>query len=31
MHLLGVIFDADGTLVDSNDAHGHAWVQALAP
>ena len=24
-----VIFDVDGTLVDSNDAHAHAWVQAL--
>lgn len=26
----GVIFDVDGTLVDSNDAHAHAWVEALA-
>lgn len=25
-----VIFDVDGTLVDSNDAHAHAWVTALA-
>ncbi|KPV53702.1 hydrolase [Kouleothrix aurantiaca] len=25
-----VIFDVDGTLVDSNDAHAHAWVAALA-
>jgi HAD superfamily hydrolase (TIGR01509 family) len=24
-----VIFDIDGTLVDSNDAHGEAWVEAL--
>jgi HAD superfamily hydrolase (TIGR01509 family) len=24
-----VIFDIDGTLVDSNDAHAHAWVQAF--
>jgi HAD superfamily hydrolase (TIGR01509 family) len=24
-----VIFDIDGTLVDSNDAHAHAWEQAL--
>ena len=24
-----VIFDVDGTLVDSNDAHAHAWVQAI--
>lgn len=26
----GVILDIDGTLVDSNDAHAHAWVRALA-
>jgi HAD superfamily hydrolase (TIGR01509 family) len=25
----GVIFDVDGTLVNSNDAHARAWVQAL--
>src|SRR5947209_1775879 len=25
----GVILDVDGTLVDSNDAHAHAWVEAL--
>jgi len=25
-----VIFDVDGTLVDSNDAHAHAWVKAIA-
>jgi HAD superfamily hydrolase (TIGR01509 family) len=25
-----VLFDVDGTLVDSNDAHAHAWVQAFA-
>jgi beta-phosphoglucomutase-like phosphatase (HAD superfamily) len=25
-----VIFDVDGTLVDSNDAHAQAWVRALA-
>ena len=24
-----VIFDVDGTLVDSNDAHARAWVQAI--
>jgi HAD superfamily hydrolase (TIGR01509 family) len=24
------LVDIDGTLVDSNDAHAHAWVQALA-
>src|SRR5689334_7577350 len=24
-----VIFDVDGTLIDSNDAHAHAWVEAL--
>jgi HAD superfamily hydrolase (TIGR01509 family) len=27
--LCGVIFDVDGTLVDSNDAHARAWVDAL--
>jgi HAD superfamily hydrolase (TIGR01549 family) len=26
---LGVIFDVDGTLVDSNDAHAHAWVEVI--
>jgi phosphoglycolate phosphatase-like HAD superfamily hydrolase len=25
----GVIFDVDGTLIDSNDGHAHAWVDAL--
>src|SRR5690349_22761184 len=25
-----VIFDVDGTLVDSNDAHARAWVDAFA-
>ena len=25
-----VLFDVDGTLVDSNDAHAHAWVLAFA-
>jgi len=25
----GVIFDADGTLVDSNDAHARAWEEAF--
>jgi HAD superfamily hydrolase (TIGR01509 family) len=24
-----VLFDVDGTLVDSNDAHAHAWVKAF--
>src|SRR6185295_17126393 len=28
--LRGVLLDIDGTLVDSNDAHAHAWVEALA-
>lgn len=28
--LRGVIFDVDGTLVNSNDAHARAWVRALA-
>jgi len=26
----GVIFDVDRTLVDSNDAHAYAWVEAMA-
>lgn len=26
----GILFDVDGTLVDSNDAHARAWVDALA-
>lgn len=30
MALRGMIFDVDGTLVLSNDAHTHAWVAALA-
>jgi len=29
-HVRGVILDIDGTLVNSNDAHARAWVQALA-
>jgi HAD superfamily hydrolase (TIGR01509 family) len=29
-NLHGILLDVDGTLVDSNDAHAHAWVQALA-
>jgi HAD superfamily hydrolase (TIGR01509 family) len=28
--LRGVIFDIDGTLVDSNDAHAHSWVDTFA-
>ena len=28
-HIRGVILDVDGTLVDSNDAHANAWVDAL--
>jgi len=28
--LTGVLLDVDGTLVDSNDAHAHAWVRALS-
>jgi HAD superfamily hydrolase (TIGR01509 family) len=28
--LTTVLFDVDGTLVDSNDAHAHAWVRAFA-
>ncbi|MBD2102915.1 HAD family hydrolase [Leptolyngbya sp. FACHB-261] len=30
MQIRGVILDVDGTLIDSNDAHAHAWVEALA-
>ncbi len=26
----GIIFDADGTLIDSNSAHAEAWVEALS-
>ena len=29
-HLTAVLFDVDGTLVDSNDAHAYAWVQAFS-
>lgn len=25
-----ILFDVDGTLIDSNDFHAHAWVQALS-
>jgi len=25
-----VIFDVDGTLVNSNDAHARAWIQSFA-
>lgn len=28
-HLKAVLFDVDGTLVDSNDAHAQAWVRAF--
>jgi HAD superfamily hydrolase (TIGR01509 family) len=28
-HVRGVIFDVDGTLVDSNDAHARAWEEAF--
>ena len=28
--LKGVIFDVDGTLVDSNDAHAQSWVETFA-
>ena len=27
--MLALIFDVDGTLVDSNDAHAHAWIDAF--
>ncbi|HKV59430.1 MAG TPA: hypothetical protein VJO32_14150 [Ktedonobacteraceae bacterium] len=29
-HIHGVILDVDGTLIDSNDAHAHSWVEAMA-
>lgn len=29
-HVQGVILDIDGTLINSNDAHARAWVEALA-
>lgn len=28
--LKAILFDVDGTLVNSNDAHAHAWVRAFA-
>ncbi len=27
--LKGAILDIDGTLIDSNDAHAHAWIEAM--
>lgn len=30
IQIRGVILDVDGTLVDSNDAHAHSWVEAMA-
>jgi HAD superfamily hydrolase (TIGR01509 family) len=30
MTIRGVILDVDGTLIESNDAHAHAWVEAMA-
>lgn len=30
MHLRALIFDIDGTLVDSNDAHARCWQEAFA-
>ena len=30
MWLKGVIFDIDGTLLDSNDAHAQSWVDTFA-
>jgi len=30
VHLQGIIFDVDGTLVDSNDLHADCWVEAFA-
>ena len=28
-HIETVLFDVDGTLTDSNDAHARAWTQAF--
>lgn len=28
-HVCGVILDVDGTLINSNDAHAHSWVDAM--
>ncbi len=30
MPVRGILLDVDGTLIESNDAHAHAWVMALA-
>ncbi len=30
IHISGVILDVDGTLIDSNDAHATAWVEAMS-
>jgi HAD superfamily hydrolase (TIGR01549 family) len=30
MHLQAILFDVDGTLVDSNDLHADCWVEAFA-
>ena len=30
VHIEGILFDIDGTLVDSNDLHAEAWVEAFA-
>ena len=30
MHLQAILFDIDGTLVDSNDAHARCWSEAFA-
>ena len=29
MHLQGILFDIDGTLIDSNDIHAKCWVEAF--
>ncbi|HEX8251673.1 MAG TPA: HAD family hydrolase, partial [Thermoanaerobaculia bacterium] len=30
LHLKALLLDIDGTLIDSNDKHAHAWVEAFA-
>jgi HAD superfamily hydrolase (TIGR01509 family) len=29
VHLKAILFDIDGTLVDSNDKHAHCWIEAF--
>ena len=29
VHMRGILFDVDGTLIDSNDLHAEAWIEAF--